>query len=428
MALLEAKVTELETEVGAIKASNLRNGGAPITGVEGPKRTLKAYAVAASENGRLGFGASGFLGRAAKAHEMARLYAEIKARWAEFADMPLSECGLPIRAADNTDANLGTLAGTLVAQRSLELFQYEFGGMIGRVTTDFSDEPGEYGQTMTTRIITAPATQLYDATLTADGTPKGWKSVTPPQTTDVPITLDAHLGVPIRFDSNMLASTARRLFDEQAPMASYALAKYFVEKIYALFTPANYNGYNPATTTAKVPVKYPSFVVAVGDFGRSALVKLDAIFTQNEVPIANRSVLVNPAYHAQLASDPSLVTFYAGQRAPEIMTDNDLPKLGTFMPLQAPNLTANNATPNLVGMALHRAGVVAKTRLPTDYTAVLPGANYGSVTTVKNPNINISCMLVQYADHAAGFAEWRLQVLLGAAKGDKRGGLCILSQ
>ena len=34
-------------------------------------------------------------------------------------------------------------------------------------------------------------------------------------------------------------------------------------------------------------------------------------------------------------------------------------------------------------MALHKAAVVAKTRLSNDYTQALPGSSYGSVTTVS---------------------------------------------
>ncbi len=178
---------------------------------------------------------------------------------------------------------------------------------------------------------------------------------------------------------------------------------------------------------AKVPVAYASFPVGLGDFARSSLVKLSAIFNPNEVPIRERTVLLNSAYYGQLATDPSLVTFFSGQRAPEIITDNELPKLGTFVPVEAPNLNAANATPNLMGFAVHRAAVVAKSRLPSDYNSALPGAGYGVVVTVTDPETGMAVMCTQYVQHTQGFAESRLSVLLGAGPGDTRGGLCIIS-
>jgi hypothetical protein len=99
--------------------------------------------------------------------------------------------------------------------------------------------------------------------------------------------------------------------------------------------------------------------------------------------------------------------------------------MARFNPIEAPNFpTANNA----VGMALHRAGAVVKSRLSNDYSQVLPGASYGSVTTITNSDIGMSVVLVQYVNHTGGYAEWRIQVMLGAAVGDKRGGLLITSQ
>ena len=250
--------------------------------------------------------------------------------------------------------------------------------------------------------------------------------MSPAQTKDVLITLDEHIGVPIVFDANTLASTIRRLFDEQAPAASYALAKSFVEKIYKLFTLANYNAY-AAKNGVKVPNAYAKYAVAIGDFARSTLTKLAAIFNPNEVPINDRIVLLASDYFEQLATDPSLVTFFSGQRSPQIVTESRLPKLAGFEPIEAPNLAAPGVTPNLVGMALHKTAVIAKTRLSNDYTQALPGASYGSVTTVTEPDLGISVVLVQYVNHTGGYAEWRIQVMLGAAVGDSRGGLCVTS-
>src|SRR5438552_1539222 len=83
------------------------------------------------------------------------------------------------RAADSTDTNLGTLAGTLVTQRTLELLPLQF-PVLGRITTDFSDLPAQFNQTIVSRIISIPSAQDYD-------TSTGWTDSTA-ATSDVPIT------------------------------------------------------------------------------------------------------------------------------------------------------------------------------------------------------------------------------------------------
>ena len=264
---------------------------------EGTARIIQAYgALAAKNSGVRDLSFAGFRQKGDHAKEMAALYAsEIAPRWNEFRDLPLL-------AADVSDANLGTLSGTLVAQRTLQLFKLAF-PVISRIYTDFSDTPAQFRQTEATRIVVSPAVQSYNTALDATGRPQGWSTVSTPQTRDVLITLDEHIGVPIVFDANTLASTMRRLFDEQAPAAAYALAKYFVEKIYKLFTLANYNAY-AATNGAKVPVAYANYAVGISDFARSTLTKIAAIFNPNEVPINDRMALLTSNYFEQLATDP----------------------------------------------------------------------------------------------------------------------------
>jgi hypothetical protein len=71
----------------------------------------------------------------------------------------------------------------------------------------------------------------------------------------------------------------------------------------------------------------------MGDFARSSLTKIAGIFNPNEVPFNDRTVLLNCPYYEQLACDPSLITFFAGQQAPEIITENRLPRLSGFTPV-----------------------------------------------------------------------------------------------
>jgi hypothetical protein len=340
----------------------------------------------------------------------------------EFVYAPLLE------ATADTDT-LGTLVGTLVTQRTLDLFRYKF-PLIGRIMTDMSDQPSDLNQTVSTRKILVPAVQTFDTALAADGYPNGWDVASNAQTADVNITLDELVGVPIPFSMAALSSTQRELFGEQAEAQVYALVKYFLAKIYAVCTTANFNAYaavtNPdAQGVVKVPVAYASYAVALIDFARSAAAKIGVAFDANEVPEEMRTLLLNAQYYGKATEDPSIVTFFAGQQSPGIVTDGKLPNLSGFVPVKAPNFPGTN---NRVGIALQKNGLLAKSRLPANLMDVFPGAGNGTSTQVTDPETGFSMMMVRYIDNKRGFAAQLAAAILGAAKGDTRGGLVITSQ
>lgn len=336
----------------------------------------------------------------------------------------------PLEAATDAD-NLGTLAGTLVSMRYLDIFMYKLPLIAnGKIMTDFSDQPSDLGQTVSTRKIVVPPVIGYDKTLDTDGYPKGWTPVTAPQAVDVNITLDELIGSPIQYDLATLSSTQRQLFMEQAPAAAYANALYFMKKIYAVCTAVNFNAYANITAAdangiVKVPTAYPTYPVALIDFARSKLAEVAAAFDANEVPDEDRSVLLNASYYNKATTDPSVTTFFAGQQAPEIVTQGRLPNLAGFVPIKAPNFPGTN---NRFGIFLQKNGLIAKSRLPNNLNQVLPGAGNGSITQIVHPETGVAMLLVQWVDHKRGYSAWLPCVILGAAPGDVRGGLVGTTQ
>lgn len=390
---------------------------------EGPARIFSALGEQLKANRAIrGYDAVSTERRGAISREIQRIYAAEFKPTSEVLGMPFHAIAEALQAATASDT-LGTLVGTLVTQRTLELFRINY-PLFKSIYLDFSDQPASFGQTITTRIISKPAVQTYSDTLGSDGRPAGWSTASAATTTDASTSLDEHVGVPVVFSADTLAKTTRRLFDEIAPGMSYALASYFVAKIYALFTAARYNGY-AAVSGTKVPVAYATYAKSAGDFARSAVVDLNAIFNPNEVPLTDRVLLLNSAYFAALGKDPSLVTFWAGQRNPELITEGELPKMSKFIPIEAPDFPA---TSNRVGMALQKNGVVAISRLPNDYSKVMPGASYGNVTQIADPETGMAVMLVEYINHTGGYAEMRMETMIGAGVGDKRAGLVLTSQ
>jgi hypothetical protein len=320
---------------------------------------------------------------------------------------PLRDLDAAIMAADVTDGDLGTLAGTLVAQRTLELLKFTFPSLT-MFTTDFSDQPATFNQTIMTRTVTVPDVQDYNTTT-------GWADSSA-ETDDVPVVIDKHQGVPITFNSNILASTVRRLFDEFAPASAYALAKALIDDLYANITDANF-------TTNKV--------LATSSFDRAAIVDMGTTLTLNGVPIGlgMRTLLLYPTAFGKLVTDASLITFAAFQK-PELIT---APQNGaslvipvdTFQVVNAPNLPTNNG--NVTGFAGSKSALVIATRVPNDYTSVLPGASFGNVQMVTDPGIGITVMLVQYVNHKLGTATRRISLMFGTAAGQGLAGMLLKS-
>jgi len=348
-----------------------------------------------------------------------------------------------LSATDYTSGTLGTLSGTLVIQRSLPTFAYDYPELLA-MYTDFADTPGLYKQTETTRIVVQLAAVKYDTTQTTTGVPNGWIATGVTGTTvDASITLSDYIGVPILVNNAVLASTTRRLFDEQGVLAIKSIAAYFTGMATDLMTMANYKAYATTTTSlttygGAVPIAYPSYSVNSGTFAVSDLDKIHAAFSSMKVPRADRAIMLNPTFYAKLRSDPRFYFLYMGAaktigQPGDFLGEALLPRISGFAPYEAPYLPTGNpvaapTTTNVAGFAFHKAGVILKSRLPVDFTQSVNAMVPGSVTTVTDPDTKISVMLVQFVDLTRNFAEWRPEVILGAAVGDFRGGMVLTGQ
>jgi hypothetical protein len=315
---------------------------------------------------------------------------------------PVSEFETAIMGADVTDTNLKTLSGSLVTQRTLELLKFTFPSLT-MFTTDFSDQAAQFNQTVITRTVTIPNVTDYNTTT-------GWADSTAANV-DVPVTINKHKGVNLTFNEQIMASTVRRLFDEFAPAAAYALSKQMVDDLYANITDANFTNNSVTATSA---------------FARTSVIDIGTQLTLRGVPLAlgQRTLLLYPTVFSKLVADTALITFAAYQK-PELIT---APQNGaslvipvdTFQVVNAPNLPTNNG--NVTGFGCSKSALVIATRLPNDYTTANPGANYGSVQVMTEPDIGISVMLTQYVNHQLAAATSRVSLMYGTAAGQTNAG------
>jgi len=295
--------------------------------------------------------------------------------------------------------SLGSLAGDLVTQRALSLLKQRFPALRA-IATDFSDASVQFGSPVTTRIAGIPSVSNY-----VPGTGYVTSSAT---TTDVSVTIACHKGVEISFNANELASTSRDLFGEQVEAAHYALGKALYDAIFSLIT---VSGFPHETVSALV------------DFKREKVSSIATALYDRGVSDMKRFLLLKSSYFEKLQNDTSIVSFASFQR-PEIITDYALPPISGLQPYVVPGLPS---TDSLVGFAGTRESLILATRVPNDYTSVLPGANNGNVSVVTNPDSGISVQLVQFVDHNKAAAFWRIALMFGAAKGNPAAGQRIVS-
>jgi hypothetical protein len=319
-------------------------------------------------------------------------------------DFPVMALQDAIAAGDVTDTNFGTLAGTLVTQRTLELLKLYFPALQS-ITTDFSSEPATFNQTVMTRTIGIPSVVDYN-------TSTGWADSTPTDT-DVPVVLNKHRGVQIGINEQIMASTVRRLFDELAPAQAYALGKDIMDNLLANLTDANFTN-NTVSTLA--------------NFNRSAVIDMAVQLNLKGVPIGPnmRFLLLYSTYFGALQKDTAIVTpattfWPAGITGPQQNGARMSIDVASFAVYDSGNMPTNNG--NVVGFAGSKSSLCVVTRVPNDYSSVFPGATGGGVVQlVTDQDIGLTVMLVQYTDHKLGKASQRFALMYGTAAGQGNAG------
>lgn len=409
LAVIKAMKGDNDTLEGRIIGSRV------FVTAEEPSRVLSKMSSIVARQAKVGRGS-----KALRTEEFAKISREFAAIYAaeispisapensrRILAMPVTELlQAELQASDVTDTDYGTLAGTLVAQRTLEFLKFAF-PMLTSFSTDFSAEGATYGQTVMTRTVDVPEVVTYN-------TSTGWPDSTN-ATNDVPVAIDSHKGVQISINEQILASTIRNLFQEQAEPSAYALGKAVVDDMYTHITDANFPN-NRVSTAA--------------NFNRAAVISVATDLDLLGVPnYGNRTLLLYPTFFGNLQQDSAIVSLAAFQKAGLITEPQGGPGYGIdvsgFRVYSAPNLPTNNG--NVNGFAGSKSALLLVTRVPNDYTKVLPGASNGNVQTVTDPDIGISCMLVQYVNHQLGTATSRIALMWGTAPGQSNAGELIKS-
>ena len=332
----------------------------------------------------------------------------------DIAPLMAKDAGIRVRdmleAADATDANLGTLTGTLVLQQSLP-FLKNILFPVSRVTTNISAQPIQFGQTVMTRLRLPLAVKTWDAVN------KTFTSKAVPQNTDVSITIDQFKSVPISFTVDTLGATMRNLFQEFAEPMTFGLAEQVNKDILALITAGNF-----AT----------SVTVDLATFSAQSLPSIKLALTKNKVPLGpgQRTLLLLSDLHDKLLEDTSLVlaqTVKAGLKGGEdTLGAGTLPELFGMLPLESQLMTDGA---KLVGFAFGASALAFGSRIPADYTKVwsdLPAT--GVIDMVTEPDSGLTRMMRRYVLHDSWSADADVALMYGQAKGQSAAGIRLVTK
>lgn len=328
--------------------------------------------------------------------------------------------------------------------------------MIDDITTDMSGTPVHFNQQARSRYIKVPGVQLKTAS-------NSWTGGTG-NVVDVNVLMNNYAGVPITINEVLLGSTGRQLMNEQKAPQLYGLAEYI---LYTLINTAingstRFANDGVTTSTVKAASGYVDPTRGVGAFDvagatlKTFVADLPAAMDLSKFPGGNeplgatdllRYAWIHTSLFSSIAGDTN---FQLNQSIQGIRQDSgeNLIRTGRFTQLgnakfNKSQLVLNNNTTSgsgadgaanaltvvpgaytaakTVGIAGTRSGLMFVSRLPLDYTKIMPEIpSTAAIETFVTPKLGIPFLIVKHLDHAAENANMRAACMWGPAIGDER--------
>lgn len=298
---------------------------------------------------------------------------------------------------------LGTLAGSLILQRALDLV-YTVRPLLRTLALDLRDldsgsSEAKFNQQIITRTRGVPAVNDFGtgAVDTAD--------------VDVPVTLSRFKEVHYAFTPVQYSSTDRDLIDEHAEPMAVALANHVVDAIAANWTAANF-------TSA------PTIKAAGWDYEHLTAVR--QVLQERGVPMTQRRFYVGGAsVYRSLLNDTLIVTALNNPNNANAIRDGRLPQVAGLGLDEYPALPAVG---NLVAFSGTPDSVIYAQRVPRNPNELMPGTSFpGNIGVITNPTTGFSVMVTQWIDPSTLIANNRLIWMYGTAVGNANNGQRIVS-
>lgn len=367
-----------------------------------------------------------------------------------------------VKAADNVDPSVGTLATGLVLMRNLGFLKNKL-TFLDKISTDLRNEPVAFGQNVLTRYITPPnvltfvpgigmtsdATTIanWKATITASnpaGTPQtsGTQTFSVASATDVNVVLNNYNGVEITFNNMTLGSTMRNLFAEQQAAQFYSLAEYINQQFLIMLFKATWSGISTAPFSlcgGNAPVGNS----ATNPMGLANIIAVKNKFTMNKMPDNGRFALMHSAYHDAILTDSNMLTAKSIlaliKKDTGAFEDGELPTLfgvkvlesqlsafkgGALVTITDPaQIPANAST---IGFAGNASSALFVARIPQDYTKVIPDIPAtAAIEIVTEPDSGLSMLVIKRVNNQIESTYVRAGLMFGFAQGDPRQGFLL---
>ena len=293
--------------------------------------------------------------------------------------MPLARA-LPLKGAQD----VGTLAGDLVSQRTLELV-FSKRPMLGAVSADFSDEVANYNQKIYTRTVAAPTVVNLGGAVS--------------EATDTDLELQLDLLKEVRFEFTALewAATTRNLVQEHAEVMAVALGSYLVDQIALLLTDA----FAAETIKASAAVDY------------TTVSGITAAMNTAGVPDTGRFGVVNSAVADAFRNDDIIMQYGARDSANAYAVWKGFEGFQNLW--EFPALPDNSV--HLTGFFASRSALLVATRLLAK-PGYFAGLEYpGRIEVITEPVSGLSVLSNTYVDQLTFKIGTRLILLGGVARG-----------
>lgn len=354
---------------------------------------------------------------------------------------------------------LGVLNTGLTLQWNLGFLANQL-AVIDDITTDISNTPVMFNQYARTRYIKVPGVQLKTSS-------NSWSGGTG-NDVDVNVLMDTHAGVPITINNNILGSTARQLFNEQKAPQMYGLGEYIIYKLVNTIVNGSTRIANDGSSTSTIkfnpnytnPTNGNTFNVAgaslstfVADLPAAMdLAKFPGGDEEDGAADLQRFAWVHTSVYSGVAADTNYILNQSIQGIKQNIGEN-LIQTGRFTRIgntkfrKSQLITDQCATTGTgadgganaifvtpgnyrnattVGFAGTRSSLLFVSRVPLDYTKVMPEIpSTAAIELVTEPKTGITFMVVKYLDHAYETANMRVQLMFGTAIGDERQGMLL---
>jgi hypothetical protein len=356
---------------------------------------------------------------------------------------------------------LGVLNTGLTLQWNLGFLANQL-AVIDDITTDISNTPVMFNQYARTRYIKVPGVMLKTSS-------NSWAlNASAGNDVDVNVLMDTHAGVPITINNNILGSTARQLFNEQKAPQMYGLGEYIIYKLVNTIVNGSTRIANDGSSTSTIkfnpnytnPTNGNTFNVAgaslstfVADLPAAMdLAKFPGGDEEDGAADLQRFAWVHTSVYSGVAADTNYILNQSIQGIKQNIGEN-LIQTGRFTRIgntkfrKSQLITDQCATTGTgadgganaifvtpgnyrnattVGFAGTRSSLLFVSRVPLDYTKVMPEIpSTAAIELVTEPKTGITFMVVKYLDHAYETANMRVQLMFGTAIGDERQGMLL---